>query len=59
MPTGMLPSGKQLGPYEIVSLLGAGVFEWLPKWFDPADPRASGALADEYCRLFIAGLRRR
>jgi len=24
MPTGMLPSGKQLGPYEIVSLLGAG-----------------------------------
>ena len=37
----------------------AGVFEWLPKWFDPADPRASGALADEYCRLFISGLRRR
>jgi AcrR family transcriptional regulator len=44
---------------DAISLLGAGVFEWLPKWFDPADPRASGALADEYCRLFIAGLRRR
>jgi AcrR family transcriptional regulator len=39
--------------------LGAGVFEWLPKWFDPADPRAAGALAGEIERLFIAGLRRR
>jgi AcrR family transcriptional regulator len=44
---------------DAVALLGAGFFEWLPKWFDPADPRASGALADEYCRLSIAGLRRR
>jgi AcrR family transcriptional regulator len=44
---------------DAIAQLGAGVFEWLPKWFDPADPRASGALADEYCRLFIAGLRRR
>ncbi len=44
---------------DAIAQLGAGVFEWLPKWFDPADPRASGALAEEYCRLFIAGLRRR
>ncbi|MFI4972950.1 MAG: TetR/AcrR family transcriptional regulator [Caulobacterales bacterium] len=44
---------------DAIAQLGAGVFEWLPKWFDPADPRASGALAGEYCRLFIAGLRRR
>lgn len=42
-----------------IAQIGAGVFEWLPKWFDPADPRASGALALEYCRLFAAGLRRR
>jgi AcrR family transcriptional regulator len=44
---------------DAISQLGAGVFEWLPKWFDPADPRASGALAQEYCQLFTAGLRRR
>lgn len=44
---------------DAIAQLGAGVFEWLPKWFDPADPRAQGALAQEYCRLFIAGLRRR
>lgn len=44
---------------DAIAQLGAGVFEWLPKWFDPADPRAEGALAQEYCRLFIAGLRRR
>jgi AcrR family transcriptional regulator len=44
---------------DAIAQLGAGVFEWLPKWFDPADPRASGALAHEYCRLFISGLRRR
>jgi AcrR family transcriptional regulator len=44
---------------DAIAQLGAGVFEWLPKWFDPADPRASGALAHEYGRLFISGLRRR
>lgn len=44
---------------DAIAQLGAGVFEWLPKWFDPADPRARGALANEYCRLFISGLRRR
>jgi len=44
---------------DAIAQLGAGVFEWLPKWFDPADPRAQGAIAQEYCHLFIAGLRRR
>jgi len=44
---------------DAVAQLGAGVFEWLPKWFDPADPRADGALSAEYLKLFIAGLRRR
>jgi AcrR family transcriptional regulator len=44
---------------DAVAQLGAGVFEWLPKWFDPADPRADGALSAEYLALFIAGLRRR
>ena len=44
---------------DAVAQLGAGVFEWLPKWFDPTDPRAGGALSAEYLQLFIAGLRRR
>jgi hypothetical protein len=44
---------------DAVAQLSAGVFEWLPKWFDPADPRADGALSAEYLKLFIAGLRQR
>ena len=44
---------------DAVAQLGAGVFEWLPKWFDPADPRAETALPQEYVDLFIRGLRRR
>jgi hypothetical protein len=42
-----------------IAQLGAGVFEWLPKWFDPADPRAETGLSAEYVKLFIAGLRQR
>jgi len=45
--------------YAAVSQLGAGAFEWLPKWFDPGDPRAGGALAAEIIELFNHGLRRR
>jgi AcrR family transcriptional regulator len=41
----------------VVAQLGAGAFEWLPKWFSPDDPRASGALASEIVTLFIRGLR--
>ena len=44
---------------DALAQLGAGVFQWLPKWFDPADPRAGAALSREYGRLFISGLRRR
>lgn len=45
--------------FAAVSQLGAGAFEWLPKWFDPSDPRADGALAEEIVRLISIGLRRR
>ena len=44
---------------DALAQLSAGVFEWLPKWFDPADPRAETALAQTYVDLFIRGLRRR
>jgi AcrR family transcriptional regulator len=43
--------------FNAVSQLGAGVFEWLPKWFDPADPRAAEVLAAELVRLFAHGLK--
>jgi hypothetical protein len=48
-------------PVDVATLaqLGAGLFEWLPKWFPPGDPRAETALAAEYVKLFNAGLRRR
>jgi AcrR family transcriptional regulator len=41
-----------------VTQLSAGAFEWLPKWFDPADPRAASALAEEMVALFVHGLER-
>lgn len=44
---------------DAIAQLGAGVFEWLPKWFDPGDPRAAGDLSREYLKLFMAGLRSR
>lgn len=40
----------------VISQLGAGAFQWLPKWFDPADPRAERLLAREIVRLFTRGL---
>ena len=45
--------------YAAVSQLGAGAFQWLPKWFDPADPRADQTLAAEIVGLFAHGLKQR
>jgi AcrR family transcriptional regulator len=45
--------------FNATSQLGAGAFEWLPKWFSTDDPRARGALASEIVTLFIKGLRGR
>ena len=43
--------------FDAVAQLGAGAFQWLPKWLPPDDPRASGALSQEIVSLFIGGLR--
>ncbi|HKD20503.1 MAG TPA: TetR/AcrR family transcriptional regulator [Rhizomicrobium sp.] len=43
--------------FDAVSQLGAGAFEWLPKWFRADDPRRDGALAQEIVTLFVRGLR--
>jgi AcrR family transcriptional regulator len=45
--------------FNAVSQLAAGVFEWLPKWFDTADPRAADVLARELVELFVHGLKHR
>jgi AcrR family transcriptional regulator len=45
--------------FNAVSQLAAGVFEWLPKWFDPADPRAESGLAAELVGFFAHGLKAR
>jgi len=45
--------------FDAVSQLGAGAFEWLPKWFSQNDPRAAEILAREIVDLFIKGLRAR
>lgn len=45
--------------FDTVAQLGAGAFEWLPKWFSTDDPRAPEALAREITELFIKGLRAR
>jgi AcrR family transcriptional regulator len=45
--------------FDAVAQLGAGPFEWLPKWFSTDDPRAPEALAREIVDLFVKGLRAR
>ncbi len=42
---------------DAVAQLGAGAFEWLPKWFRTGDPRAREKLAQEIVALFVRGLR--
>lgn len=44
---------------DTVSLVGAGVFAWIPKWYVAGDPRTPWQVADETMNLFIRGLRRR
>jgi len=43
--------------FDVVAQLGAGAFEWLPKWFSPHDSRAPEQLAREIVDLFVRGLR--
>lgn len=45
--------------FDAVAQLGAGAFQWLPKWFSTDDPRAPGELAREIADLFVKGLRAR
>ena len=45
--------------FDAVAQLGAGAFEWLPKWFRADDPRRHSLLAQEITTLFIRGLRAR
>jgi len=44
---------------DTVALLGAGVFAWIPKWFQADERRSPWQLADETTELFTRGLRRR
>ncbi|MBN9533274.1 MAG: TetR/AcrR family transcriptional regulator [Alphaproteobacteria bacterium] len=43
--------------FDALAQLGAGAFEWLPKWFSLDDPRAEHALADEIVTFFAHGLK--
>ncbi|HUO92531.1 MAG TPA: TetR/AcrR family transcriptional regulator [Rhizomicrobium sp.] len=45
--------------FDAMAQLGAGAFEWLPKWFRSGDPRAGSVLAQEIVAIFIRGLRKR
>ena len=45
--------------FDTVAQLGAGAFEWLPKWFRTDDPRAQSVLAQEIIALYVRGLRKR
>jgi AcrR family transcriptional regulator len=56
--------GRKDGSYrdidlETVSLVGAGVFAWVPKWFRADDGRSAWQVADETTEIFSKGLRRR
>jgi len=37
--------------------IGAGSFQWLPKWLKDGDPRRKHAIADEIVTIFVRGLR--
>jgi AcrR family transcriptional regulator len=43
--------------FDAVAQLGAGAFEWLPKWFGADEPRTRDRLAQEIVELFVRGLR--
>jgi AcrR family transcriptional regulator len=43
--------------FDAVAQLGAGAFQWLPKWFRTDDVRAAEKLGEEIVVLFIRGLR--
>lgn len=42
---------------DAVAQLGAGAFEWLPKWYVPCASRTREQLAQEIVGLFVRGLR--
>lgn len=48
-------------PFEVrtLSITGAGVFSWIPRWRRDDDPRTPRAIADEMVALFTRGLRSR
>jgi AcrR family transcriptional regulator len=58
-PEGLKDGSFRSVDFDAVAQLGAGAFEWLPKWFDADDPRKEGALASEIVALFVRGLRSR
>jgi AcrR family transcriptional regulator len=43
--------------FDAVAQLGAGAFQWLPKWVPTNDTRATGAIAAETMALFAKGLK--
>jgi AcrR family transcriptional regulator len=45
--------------FDAISQLGAGSFQWLPKWIDRSDPRTADTIAEEILGLFVHGLRPR
>lgn len=43
--------------FDALAQLGAGAFEWLPKWLPSQDPRAERQIADEIIGLLYRGIR--
>ncbi|MGO9934164.1 MAG: TetR/AcrR family transcriptional regulator [Steroidobacteraceae bacterium] len=43
--------------FDALAQLGAGAFEWLPKWLPPEDPRAARQIADEIIGFLCRGIR--
>jgi AcrR family transcriptional regulator len=56
---GLRDGSSRAMDFNAVSQLGAGAFEWLPKWFDTRDARSDAVLAAEIVRLITIGLCRR
>lgn len=43
--------------FDALAQLGAGAFEWLPKWLQPQDPRGARQIADEIIGFLFHGIR--
>lgn len=54
---GMATGAFARGDAKLVAFAVLGAVNWIPRWFDPAGPASSQAIADQFADYLTAGLR--